>query len=68
MLVALLTEKADIQYDSELTDTDQLVGEIKELGFGASLISDSEGYKQGKINLHVCVKLLLYHPLKESFL
>lgn len=59
MLVALLAEKADIQYDSELTDPDQLVGEIKELGFGASLISDGEGYQQGKIDLHVCGGLRL---------
>ena len=57
MLVALLTEKADIQYDSELTDPGQLVGEIKDLGFGVSLISDSEEYQQGNINLHVCERL-----------
>ena len=53
VLVALLAEKADIQYDSELTDPSQLVGEIEDLGFGASLISDSEGYQQGKIDLNV---------------
>ena len=54
VMVALLAEKADIQYDSELTDPSQLVGEIEGLGFGASLISDSEGYQQGKLNLIVC--------------
>ena len=54
VMVALLAEKADIQYDSELTDPSQLVGEIEGLGFGANLISDSEGYQQGKLNLIVC--------------
>lgn len=55
VLVALLAEKADIQYDSELTDPNQLVGEINSLGFGASLLSDSEGYQQGKVDLTVCL-------------
>ena len=53
VVVALLAEKANIQYDSELTDPSQLVGEIESLGYGANLISDSEGYQQGKIDLIV---------------
>lgn len=53
MLVALLAEKADIQYDSELTDPSHLVEEIRALGFGANLLSDSEGYQQGKLDLTV---------------
>lgn len=53
MLVALLAEKADIQYDSEVTDPNQLVEEIRALGFGANLLSDSEGYQQGKLDLTV---------------
>ena len=53
VLVALLAEKADIQYDSELTDPNQLVEEIRSLGFGASLLLDSEGYQQGKLDLTV---------------
>ena len=57
MLVALLAEKADIQYDSELTDPNQLVEEIRALGFGANLLSDSEGYQQGKLDLIVSVIL-----------
>ena len=61
--MALLAEKADIQYDSELTDPDQLVSEIQGLGFGATLLSDSEGYQQGKLDLIVstcmCASLLL---------
>ena len=52
-MVALLAEKANIQYDADLTDPSQLVGEIENLGFGASLIADSEGYQQGKIDLIV---------------
>ena len=53
VLVALLAEKADIQYDSELTDPGKLVAEIESLGFGANLLSDSEGYQQGKVDLIV---------------
>lgn len=53
VLVALLAEKADIQYDSELTDPSHLVEEIRGLGFGANLLSDSEGYQQGKLDLTV---------------
>ena len=54
VVVALLAEKAEIQYDSELTDPSQLVCEIEGLGFEATLISDSDGYQQGKIYLTVC--------------
>lgn len=53
MLVALLAEKADIQYDCELTDPGQLVNEIQSLGFGANLLSDGDSYQQGKIDLTV---------------
>ena len=53
-MVALLAEKAEVQYDSEVTDPSQLVDEIEGLGFGATLISDSDGYQQGKIDLTVC--------------
>ena len=53
IVVALLTKKAEIQYDSELTDQRKLISEIKSLGFGATLISDSDGYEKGKINLTV---------------
>lgn len=52
-MVALLSEKADIQYDPEQTDPDKLVGNISSLGFQADLISDEDGYQQGKINLIV---------------
>ena len=58
VLVALLAEKADIQYDSELTDPNQLVEEIRALGFGASLLLDSEGYQQGKLDLTVSPVIL----------
>lgn len=58
MLVALLAEKADIQYDSELTDPSVLVDEIQSLGFGATLLSDSEGYQQGKIDLIVSMTVI----------
>lgn len=62
MLVALLAEKADIQYDSELTDPNQLVEEIRDLGFGASLLSDGEGYQQGNLDLTVSAGMSVRVP------
>ncbi len=53
MVVALLSEKAEIQYDPEQTDPEKLVRDVSSLGFGADLISDQDGYQQGKINLIV---------------
>lgn len=53
VLVALLSEKADVQYYPGETDPDRLLQAIKELGFGASLIPDQEGYQQGKLDLTV---------------
>ncbi len=53
MVVALLSEKAEILYDPEQTDPDKLVRDISSLGFGADLIADQDGYQQGKINLIV---------------
>lgn len=40
MMVALLSEKADIQYYPEETDPEVLVRAIKDLGFGADLIPE----------------------------
>lgn len=53
MVVALLAEKADIQYNPEQTDPEKLVREIHNLGFGADLIEDHDGYQQGKLDLIV---------------
>ena len=53
VVVALLSEKADIQYNPEQTDPDKLVREISSLGFEANLIADQDGYQQGKIDLIV---------------
>ena len=51
--VALLAEKADIQYDPETMDRDTLVTEIKSLGFGAQLIGDAQGPDEGEVDLVV---------------
>ena len=53
MRVALLNEKADIQYDPETMDPDTLVNEIKGLGFGAQLIGDAQGPDEGEVDLVV---------------
>ncbi|XP_064404796.1 copper-transporting ATPase 1-like isoform X4 [Halichondria panicea] len=51
VVVALLSEKAEIQYNPEQTDPEKLVRDISSLGFGANLIADQNGHQQGKINL-----------------
>ena len=51
--MALLSEKADIQYTAERTSPDKIVAEIQNLGFGAELISESELYQEGQIDLSV---------------
>ncbi len=53
VVVALLSEKAEIQYNPEQTDPEKLVRDISSLGFGANLIADQNGHQQGKINLIV---------------
>ncbi len=53
VLVALLSEKADIQYNPEVTNPEVLLQEVKELGFKADLVSDQEGYQPGKLDLTV---------------
>ena len=54
--VALLNEKADIQYDPETMDPDTLVNEIKGLGFGAQLIGDAQGPDEGEVDLVVRIE------------
>ena len=58
MLVALLSEKADIQYVADRVSPDRIVAEIQGLGFGAELISENELYEEGQLNLSVRI-----HPL-----
>ena len=51
--VALLAEKADIQFDPDETDANTLVSDIKGLGFGAQFIGESQGSEEGKVDLVV---------------
>ena len=53
MVVALLSEKADVQYVPDLVDPDHIVTEIQDLGFGAELISEAEQYQEGTIDIAV---------------
>ena len=53
MRVALLAEKADIQFDPDETDANTLVSDIKGLGFGAQFIGESQGSEEGKVDLVV---------------
>ena len=65
--VALLAEKADIQYDPETMDRDTLVTEIKSLGFGAQLIGDAQGPDEGEVDLLVRNKKLFSHTVWSKF-
>ena len=53
VLVALLSEKADVQYMADRISPDQIVSEIQSLGFGAQLISENELYQEGQLDLSV---------------
>ena len=56
--MALLSEKADVQYAADRISPDKIVAEIQGLGFGAELISEDELYEEGQLNLSVRT-----HPL-----
>ncbi len=50
--VALLAEKADVQYYVEEIDPEGLVAYIKDIGFGAEVIQE-KGLLEGKIDILV---------------
>ena len=68
VLVALLSEKADIQYYPEETDPESLVKAVKELGFGADLFPEQDGYQQGKLNITVSSRSWWFWHLVSSHL
>lgn len=53
VMVALLSEKADIQYYPGETDPEKLVRAIKDLGFGADLVPEQENCQQGMVDITV---------------
>ncbi len=53
VVVALLSEKAEVQYDPEKTTPDNIAQEIKGLGFGAEVLESSDGVEEGKVDLLV---------------
>lgn len=53
MVVALLSEKAEVQFDPDRNNPDSIVQEIKGLGFGAEVIESSDGVEDGKVDLLV---------------
>ena len=50
--VGLLAEKAEVKYNPSITNPEDLVSSIKNLGFGASLV-DTVKTSEGKIELMV---------------
>lgn len=52
VVVALLSEKAEIVYNPDETDTEALAAEVKDLGFGVEILEESEA-QQGKLNVMV---------------
>jgi hypothetical protein len=61
VIVALLSEKASIQYYPKETDPEVIVRSIKNLGFGADLIPDQEDCQQGVLDLTVSEITLSTH-------
>lgn len=51
--MALLSEKADVQYNPEDTDPERVAAEIRDLGFGADLIPEQDAYQDGKLDIIV---------------
>eukprot|EP00731_Ephydatia_muelleri_P033624 Em0034g6a len=52
VVVALLSEKAEIVYNPDETDTEALAAEVKDLGFGVEILEESEA-QQGKLNVMI---------------
>ena len=57
--VGLLAEKADIKYNPSVTNPNDLVSSIKNLGFGASLV-DTVNTSEGKIELMVITDEIVF--------
>ena len=53
MRVALLSEKADIQYCPDEVDPNHLVHFVKEMGFGAELLPETDEKQQGRLEITV---------------
>ena len=57
--VGLLAEKADIKYNPSVTNPNDLVSSIRNLGFGASLV-DTVNTSEGKIELMVITDEIVF--------
>ena len=66
VLVALLSEKADVQYSAERISPDKIVAEVQALGFGAELISENEIYQEGQLDLSVSSSLWTHNLMSLS--
>lgn len=62
--MALLANKADVQFDPDEMDADTLVKEIKGLGFGAQFIGFAQDPEEGRVDLRVSSTSLHSYKLK----
>ena len=53
ILVALISQKAEVLYDSQLIDTEKIIAMIKSLGYGALLLSDSVNSHHSELSLRI---------------
>ena len=60
VMVALLSEKADVQYYPEEMDPEQLLKEVKSLGFGGVIVPDQDGLQEGKLDIIVRLETLFF--------
>lgn len=53
--VALLAEKADVEYNPSYTDSDSIIRQIVGCGFGATLLETKEKDDLSSVDIHVCI-------------
>jgi len=62
-MVALLSEKADVQYYPEEMDPEQLLKEVKSLGFNGAIVPDQDGVQEGKLDVVVRLRAYVFKGL-----
>lgn len=53
ILVALLSQKAEVLYDCKRIDSDKMIDLLEDLGYGASLLSDTDNAQLSEISFRI---------------
>ena len=53
ILVALLSQKAEVLYDSDRIDASKIIELIEDMGYGASLLCDNVNTQLGEISIQI---------------